>query len=145
MQYLRTNYQAGKAVAKCQAMDISEIRATRLKEVIDTMFNGVASRLAEKIERQPAYVYRLFTEKPEHRRKIGEDLARDIEVKLGLQRGYLDSLSAAGDESQYIARQYDESGAGKKTAMKALADLPEEAAADIRPILDALKAKYKKQ
>lgn len=121
-----------------------DIRRTNLKAIIDTKFNGKAGRLADAVGKKRPQIYRLFSD-AENSRDIGEELARDIEAKLGLPRGYLDSLSTAGEESQYIARQYDESGDGKKTAMKALADLPEEAAADIRPILDALKAKYKKQ
>ncbi len=66
------------------AMDIYEIRRANLRTLIDERFGGKIAALAEAIERAPSYVSRCVTEKPEHRKRIGEGIARDIELKLGL-------------------------------------------------------------
>lgn len=125
-------------------MDLYQRRAENLQAIIDTTFHGVAARLAEKIGRQPAYVYRLFTDKQEHRRAIGEELARDIERKLGLPTGQLDLEHMTNDDMAGVVAGYQSGGDDKRTAMKDIADLPEEVASALRPIIDALKAKYDK-
>lgn len=71
-------------------MDIKAVRRARLRRLIQDRFSGVNAKLAEKIERQPDYVSRLLTDKPRHRRDLGEKLARDIERKVGLPLGWLD-------------------------------------------------------
>lgn len=71
-------------------MKTSDIRRARLAQIIASQFNGVAAELALKIGRDASYISRIFTQKAEHRRNIGEDLARDIEIKLGLAPGSLD-------------------------------------------------------
>lgn len=126
-------------------MDIHEIRANNLRQLIDERFGGVASRLADKIGRQPAYVYRLFTEKTEHRRSIGEDLARDIETKLGLASGTLDQPDMQDSDVTNVMNGYQQGNAEKRAAMLDISELPNEAAESLLPILEALKAKYGKQ
>jgi phage repressor protein C with HTH and peptisase S24 domain len=72
-------------------MDIYEIRRQNLRHLVSTRFNGRIASLADAIERAPSYVSRCLTGKPEHRKRIGEALARDVEDKLGIQRLWLDS------------------------------------------------------
>ena len=74
-------------------MDIQEIRRIQLKEIIKQHFNGVASSFAQKIDKEPSYISRIFTEKEEHRRNIGESFAREIEQKLGLPYLFLDPFN----------------------------------------------------
>lgn len=81
-----------------EAMDIQEIRRTQLKEIIKQHFNGVASSFAQKIDKEPSYISRIFTEKEEHRRNIGESFAREIEQKLGLPYLFLDTLKTSIQE-----------------------------------------------
>ncbi|WP_297576234.1 S24 family peptidase [uncultured Deefgea sp.] len=71
-------------------MDIFETRRQNLRHLIDNRFGGVIAHLANQIDKQPAYLSRCLTGKAEHRRNIGEKLAREIELKLGLINGALD-------------------------------------------------------
>jgi len=89
------------------AMDIYEIRRQNLKRLLKQRFGGKQVRLASAIDRQPGYVSRCLSDGA-HRKRIGEDLARNIESSLDLQSGWLDqeqqrpgdlmgSLPRAGD------------------------------------------------
>lgn len=81
---------------KCldSVMEISEIRRTRLQQVINEHFKGVQAAFCEKADIDSSYVSRIFTAIPEHRRNIGEKMARKIEEKLRLEPGYMDVLPA---------------------------------------------------
>ncbi|MCJ2375152.1 S24 family peptidase [Pseudomonas sp. RGM 3321] len=76
-------------------MDISEIRRINLQHLTDTKFGGVKAKIAAKLEREASYIARCLslTVAPENRKKIGEDFARHIEERLGLERYALDSPS----------------------------------------------------
>lgn len=89
-------------------MDIADIRRLRLKEIIDSRFEGVSARLAGAIGIQPSYVARIFTGKSEHRRNIGERMARNIELTLDLPSGWLDRPFPIEDEPrlQYFADDF---------------------------------------
>lgn len=63
-------------------MDIFEIRRQNLRDLITKRFNGRIAGLADAIDRAPSYISRCVTGKPEHRKRIGEQLARDIELRL---------------------------------------------------------------
>lgn len=69
-------------------MDTSSIRRQRLRQLIDERFGGRQVRLAHAIERQPDYISRCL----KGTKGIGEDLARDIERRLGLPNLWLDTL-----------------------------------------------------
>lgn len=71
-------------------MDIKDIRRFRLRKLLLTRFRSKQSALADAIGRSPSYIARLFSEKPEHSRNIGEALAREIETLCGLPTGFLD-------------------------------------------------------
>ncbi|AOY00119.1 S24 family peptidase [Jeongeupia sp. USM3] len=71
-------------------MEIAEIRRRNLRQLIRSRFDGTAANLAQLIGRQPGYVSRLLTENEDHRRNLGEKLARDIEAQCGLPTGWLD-------------------------------------------------------
>ncbi len=74
-------------------MDINEIRRARLRAIIDERFDGTAGQMADAIGRPRPNVSGLLS----GTRSIGEKLARDIEVKLTLPRGWLDQPSGAGN------------------------------------------------
>jgi hypothetical protein len=67
-------------------MGIKETRQRALKSLIDRRFGGVQSKFGSAIGRQSDYVSRLVTGK----KALGEKLAREIELQLGLERGELD-------------------------------------------------------
>ena len=71
-------------------MDIAEIRRIRLRQLITEQFGGTDAAFALTIEKQPSYVSRLFSENENHRRNLGDKLAREIEKKCVLETGWLD-------------------------------------------------------
>ena len=75
-------------------METSELRVQKLRTLIRVRFNGVQRNLAEAIERQPDYISRCLTGK----KRIGEDLARDIERLLKLPPFWLDRPPSPDDE-----------------------------------------------
>lgn len=84
-------------------MDIAEIRRENLRRLMNEMFEGKQSKIADALEKSPNYISRCLslTMAAEHRKKIGEDFAREIEEKLNRPRYSLDMLPAqdqrAGD------------------------------------------------
>lgn len=70
--------------------DIKELRKTNLRSLINTRYGGKISHMAEAIDRQSAYLSRIYSDDPRHARHIGENMARDIEAKLNIQPGWLD-------------------------------------------------------
>ena len=82
-------YQAGKLPFN-KRMDISEIRRKNLKLIIEQHFAGVASELARLLDRQPSEISRVFSKNPQHRRNIGSRFAREIELALGKEVGWMD-------------------------------------------------------
>lgn len=84
-------------------MDISEIRRENLRRLMNEMFDGKQAKIADALEKSPNYISRCLslTMAAEHRKKIGEDFAREIEAKLGLPRYSLDSpLQTLGTSDQ---------------------------------------------
>lgn len=71
-------------------MEIKDIRRARVRQIIDRDFGGKDADFAAKVDKQPSYISRLFTDKAEHLRNIGEKMARDFEQKCGLELGSLD-------------------------------------------------------
>lgn len=69
--------------------EIDNVRQGQLRELLSTRFGGVQRDLAEAIGREPNYVSRMLSN-ARHRKGIGEDVARDIEKRLGLPRGWMD-------------------------------------------------------
>lgn len=80
-------------------MEIKDIRRARVRQVIDRDFGGKDADFAAKVDKQPSYISRLFTEKAEHLRNIGEKMARDFELKCGLTPGSLDLPLSEGELS----------------------------------------------
>lgn len=67
-------------------VDIKAIRRKRLQQLIDLNFGKRQHAFADAVERSPNYISRIASGK----KGIGEDVARDIEIKLELPRGWLD-------------------------------------------------------
>lgn len=65
-------------------------RRTNLLRLINERFEGKKGRFADAIGRERPLIYRLFSNTAGSKRNIGEELARDIEHKLGLTPGWLD-------------------------------------------------------
>lgn len=82
-----------------QAMDVKNIRLANLHRLLASRFNGVIARFAEGIGKDANQArFILYPEKPGGR-WLGERLARQIERKLGLPDGYLDSIHNQEDQS----------------------------------------------
>jgi hypothetical protein len=105
-------------------MDIATIRRNNLRHLIDTEYGGVDARIAEKLDRQPGYISRLFTEKEEHRRNIGASLARDIERVSGKPEGWLDHphfpTPASGNEDEALVQAIRSMTPEQKEKLKAV-------------------------
>lgn len=84
-------------------MDIYEIRRQNLRRLVTERFNGRIAGLADAIDRAPSYVSRCLTGKPEHRKRVGESLARDIEDRLDLQTFWLDVIRTSEEVEPQIA------------------------------------------
>lgn len=65
---------------------VYEIRLAKVRSLIERRFDGVQAKFALAIGRQDNYVSRVLS----GTKRIGEDLARDIERRLGLDAGGLD-------------------------------------------------------
>ncbi|MBH3424726.1 helix-turn-helix transcriptional regulator [Pseudomonas gessardii] len=83
-------------------MEIKDIRRARVRQIIDRDFGGKDADFAAKVAKQPSYISRLFTEKAEHLRNIGEKMARDFEKRCGLEPGTLDRPLTSVDLSSSI-------------------------------------------
>jgi len=80
-------------------MEDTDIRVQRLRKLMNDEFQGKQRLLADKLERQPDYISRLFSGK----KKLGGDLAREFEDILGKPKYWLDgeiSNIAAGPDTQ---------------------------------------------
>ena len=71
-------------------MDIYENRRVNMRALVTSQYGGKIAAFADAVDRAPSYISRCLTGKPEHRKRVGEDLARSIEEKLFLERYWLD-------------------------------------------------------
>ncbi len=74
------------------AVNIYDIRRRRLKALVDERFRKSRTAFGEVTGLQADYVSRLLSGKRpnEGGKNLGESLARDIETKLHLERGWFD-------------------------------------------------------
>jgi hypothetical protein len=93
------NLPIGKSIEECSSMELQDIRRKNLRALIDQKFDGTIARLAELIDRQAGYVSRLLSDNPDHRRNLGEKLARQIEHATGIQSGWLDTHHELSDQA----------------------------------------------
>ena len=70
--------------------EIKQIRLNNLKTLLNQRFAGSQARMAEATERNPAQIRAILNPLGIGGRWIGEKVARDIEVKLGLVTGWMD-------------------------------------------------------
>ncbi len=70
-------------------MNISEIRKSNVKRIIDIDFDGNVAAFSKSIGKQESQIHRIFNNGP-HGRNIGSSLARTIENKLGKPKDSLD-------------------------------------------------------
>lgn len=77
------------------ANDVYKIRLARLKDLLMERFGGRKTELAEALGKSDNYISRVFNAHSAQHKRIGEDLAREIETALKLPRLWLD-----GEEGQ---------------------------------------------
>lgn len=99
------------------------IRRQNLERLLKERYNGRIAELSRAIQRDDAYVWQLLKGK----RNIGERVARDIEIKLDLARGSLDSAtlspsaSLTADELELLQR-YRQASPTWKLVLRVLAN-----------------------
>lgn len=72
-------------------MDIHEIRRRNLRKIIEEQFDGSAAELTRQVDIDPSYISRIFIiKKSQHRRNIGNKIARKIEKACGKPHGWMD-------------------------------------------------------
>lgn len=75
-------------------MTIYDIRRKNLRNLMNDLFEGRQVELANALERSPSYISRILSThgstSSQSNRNIGEELARDIEMRLNLPRYSLD-------------------------------------------------------
>jgi len=80
-------------------MDIFDIRLFNLRVVLQEKFGDRQANLAAALGRQPSYIWRMLNQDSPHWKKMGEDIARQIERVCELEIGWMDrqhdNLSAA--------------------------------------------------
>lgn len=81
-------------------MDRPDIRAINVRALIDLRYEGNQAKFAAAIGKDPTYVSRWFS--ANHRKGIGEEMARHIENACQLPEDSLDKLSA--DPADYVER-----------------------------------------
>lgn len=74
-------------------MEIKDVRRESIRRLIRNSFFGKQKAFADAIGRQPDYISRIL----KGTKNLGEELARDIETKLGLPTGWMDQ--AEGEEA----------------------------------------------
>lgn len=84
------NFRRVIPVVKWRAMNAKQNRLKNLRALIDSRFDGVAGRCADAVGVKRPQMSRWVTENSEVRQGIAEDSARQIEAKLGIERGSLD-------------------------------------------------------
>ena len=87
----------------------AETRRENLRYLVDTRFAGVNNRLAEYIGVDSMQISRVFHKKSS-RRNVGDKLARQIEEKLELERGWLDADHAKVDDLMQMIAGLDAEG-----------------------------------
>jgi len=80
-------------------MSLCDVRQINLRRLMVERFEGSQTRLAKAVGRSAGYISRCLSQ-GQHRKKIGETLARDIEKQIGLENRWLD---ANADEQQISA------------------------------------------
>lgn len=82
-------------------MDLYEIRRKNLRALMKSRFNGKQALLAAALDRPANYISRCLSSSlnPASRKNIGEEFARDIEGRLGLEKYQMDSADLRAAEA----------------------------------------------
>ena len=88
-------------------MENSEIRLANVELIIQKKFGGKKIRFADALGRHSTYISTWWSKDPKRKRNIGNKVAREIERKFNLDRGWLDVIhqSHADLESNEKAKQ----------------------------------------
>lgn len=78
-------------------MDVRENRLERFRQILAEQCGGVIAELARRIDKSAPQVRVMLNPEKTGGRWIGEKLARDIELRLALPRGWLDQ-EGGGEE-----------------------------------------------
>lgn len=101
MQYPQVKLPPGN-IRWDKSVDIYDIRRERLKLLIDEEFDGNGASFARHVKRQPDYINRLLSTNKKHRKRLGEELAREFETRTGKARDWLDVPPAAQPRADYV-------------------------------------------
>jgi hypothetical protein len=133
------------------AMSIKATRRQNLIRLISERFEWNKAAFARAIDRPAPNVHRMLVdvESDKDKRGIGEELARDIESRLGLPPLWLDQGEQQGEKSYVPAAaltdlqsRYDKAGKKKQAVIDDLLELPEDEVVRLLPLVESLKQKH---
>jgi transcriptional regulator with XRE-family HTH domain len=76
-------------------MDKYTHRRLRLQQVIESRFGGSQAEFSKEASVSPAYLSRILNPESAQHKRIGENLARNVEARLRLPSGWLDDEGAS--------------------------------------------------
>lgn len=115
-------------------MDVRDRRMERARQLLVERFRGIQADFAGAIGRPANYVSRMLSH-GKNRKRIGEDVARDIELKLGLEEGWMDRPSG---ESPTSSPTTPPLAPRHLALLRSYLSLPEEQRAAVRRLIEAL-------
>lgn len=94
-------------------MDLFEQRRERLRLLINDEYGGTVAAFVRRINQQSpkrrekplqdSYVNRIVGDNADHRKNLGEEVAREFELATGKPRGWLDQVPAAAQTiAEYV-------------------------------------------
>ncbi len=86
-------------------MGTKQTRQANIRLLIKQRFNNNKGQFADAIGRPRPNISRLLSENATDRRGVGEDLARDIELRLSLPSGWLDTPQTASEKTTHTASE----------------------------------------
>lgn len=102
--YKENRAEEDTSVPKSEFLPIHEIRRRNLENIRDTMFDGNQRKLSDTLGKQPSILTRTLNPDASGARGIGNNFAREIESKLGLEAHWLDQdHSSDGAELSLVA------------------------------------------
>ncbi len=73
-------------------MDVYKIRLINMGQILRENFGGKKARLAEALDRQPSSISKYWSENQKNHRNIDDETAREIELIVGKDEGWMDRL-----------------------------------------------------
>jgi hypothetical protein len=83
--------------------ELTDVRRTNLRAIIDERFKGNRAAMCRATGKNQNLINLVLSANPKVRRNIGEKLACDLEDRLGLARGWLDTVRDGSADAPVFA------------------------------------------